>query len=381
MNKWPIKKLGEVASIQMGQSPPGETYNTDSIGLPFFQGKAEFGDEYPTVAKWCNKPTRIAEFDDVLLSVRAPVGPTNFAPGKCCIGRGLAAIRGHAQIDQRYIRYYLKRFENTIASYGVGSTFTAINRKDIESLELPLPDLSEQERLVNLLDEADELRKWRAQADTRTRDLIPAIFQEMFGDPIRNHFNFPVCKLGQICNIVGGGTPSKKKSDYWVGKIPWVSPKDMTGDEIFDSEDHISEMAIKESATNLINQGSILIVTRSGILKHTLPVAINRLPVTINQDIKALIPNDYLESVFLVSQIKILSPTILGLVRVGATVQNIETNALRNMDVLKPPISLQKEFAQRVAEVREMESEQTESRNQLNALFQSLLHRAFEGSL
>src|SRR5216683_900940 len=140
MNRWAIRKIGDCADVQMGQSPPGETYNSEGIGLPFFQGKAEFGEEYPMAVKWCSQPTRIAESGDILLSVRAPVGPTNFALEKCCIGRGLAAIRAKPQAcNQRYLRYYLKRFEADIAARGVGSTFPAINRSDIERLELPLP--------------------------------------------------------------------------------------------------------------------------------------------------------------------------------------------------------------------------------------------------
>jgi len=90
-----IAKLQEVAEIIMGQSPPGDTYNETGDGLPFFQGKAEFGETCPTVKKWCNAPKKIAEAGDILMSVRAPVGPTNLASERCCIGRGLAAIRAN----------------------------------------------------------------------------------------------------------------------------------------------------------------------------------------------------------------------------------------------------------------------------------------------
>jgi len=90
---WVLKKLNDVCNIIMGQSPPGNTYNKDKSGLPFFQGKAEFGVRYPTAVKWCSKPKKVAHKNDVLISVRAPVGPTNIASSECCIGRGLAAIR------------------------------------------------------------------------------------------------------------------------------------------------------------------------------------------------------------------------------------------------------------------------------------------------
>ena len=89
---WSWVKLGVVCEIVMGQSPPSSTYNTDQIGLPFFQGKAEFTELSPVIKKWCSEPKKIAEPLDILVSVRAPVGSSNIANQKCCIGRGLAAL-------------------------------------------------------------------------------------------------------------------------------------------------------------------------------------------------------------------------------------------------------------------------------------------------
>ena len=90
----------------------------------------------------------------------------------------------------------------------------------------------------------------------------------------------------------GGGTPLKSHPEYFTGSIPWVSPKDMKSLVINDSIDHITEEAIAHSTTNLVPTNSVLMVIRSGILKHTLPVAVNSLPVTINQDMKAFVPNE-----------------------------------------------------------------------------------------
>ena len=92
--EWEVASLGDVSYINMGQSPPSETCFDYKNGLPFFQGKAEFGVKYPRVVTWCCSPRKIAEKGDILISVRAPVGDINIAPEKCCIGRGLAAIRG-----------------------------------------------------------------------------------------------------------------------------------------------------------------------------------------------------------------------------------------------------------------------------------------------
>ena len=132
----------------MGQSPPGSTYNEEGEGLPFFQGKAEFGDRHPTVRKWCSAPTKIAEAGDVLISIRAPVGPTNVADRTCAIGRGLAAIRPLAGIPTDFLLHAIRMQEDDLASQGTGSTFTAINREHLDAIEVPLPPLAEQRRIV-----------------------------------------------------------------------------------------------------------------------------------------------------------------------------------------------------------------------------------------
>lgn len=89
---WNIKKLSEFCDILMGQSPPSSTYNLNKKGLPFFQGRKDFGEKYPQKMIWCSEPTRMANDGDVLLSVRAPVGDVNVAIEKCCIGRGISSL-------------------------------------------------------------------------------------------------------------------------------------------------------------------------------------------------------------------------------------------------------------------------------------------------
>ena len=105
-----IKKLKECCTIIAGQSPASKYYNTTGEGIPFFQGKTDFGEMYPQIRVFCTQPTKITEKDDILLSVRAPVGPTNLAPGKVCIGRGLTAIRPDKTLDLKYVLYFFRYF-------------------------------------------------------------------------------------------------------------------------------------------------------------------------------------------------------------------------------------------------------------------------------
>ncbi|MFN3188874.1 MAG: restriction endonuclease subunit S [Candidatus Paceibacteria bacterium] len=126
-NGWVLAPLGDIVDVVQGQSPSSSSYNDDMLGMPFFQGKTEFGEMYPTVRKWCTEPQKIAEKDSILISVRAPVGPSNIAPYDCAIGRGLAALRALAGCEPKYFLYLIRRFEKDLAALGTGTTFEAIS--------------------------------------------------------------------------------------------------------------------------------------------------------------------------------------------------------------------------------------------------------------
>jgi type I restriction enzyme S subunit len=142
---WVWTTIGEAFEVILGQSPPSSSYNTDGTGLPFYQGKAEFGDVYPTPVKWCSEPKKIAEAGDILISVRAPVGPTNLCREKSCIGRGLSAIRPRAGMPNLY---FLWGIEQDWQSKATGTTFSAISGKVLREQEVPLAPLPEQRRIV-----------------------------------------------------------------------------------------------------------------------------------------------------------------------------------------------------------------------------------------
>ena len=166
----------------------------------------------------------------------------------------------------------------------------------------------------------------------------------MFGDPISNDKGWNTDPLTAVCSrIYGGGTPSKSHPEYFEGSIPWVSPKDMKSDVITDSIDHITEEAIANSTTNLVPEGSVLMVIRSGILKHDLPVSINAVPVTINQDMKAFVPGENITASFLRNYFKAIELDVLAGVR-GVTADNIDFKAFQHRKIIVPPIHLQEEF-------------------------------------
>lgn len=205
-----IKKLKDCATIIAGQSPESKYYNTDGIGMPFFQGKADFGDLYPTIRVYCSQPTKIAEKDDILLSVRAPVGPTNLSPGLVCIGRGLTAIRPSPEINLRYLLHYFRFFETKLSAQGTGTTFKAITQATIKNLDVPVPPLSEQERIVarieELFSQLDASVAELKMAKERLKAYQQAVLKEAFGK-VTTHTPF-----GEIIDARLGKMLDKEKN-------------------------------------------------------------------------------------------------------------------------------------------------------------------------
>jgi len=185
--KWEARKLSDptIAEVTMGQSPPSSTYNNQGNGLPFYQGKVDFSEIYlKPPQKWCSKPTKVALKNDVLISVRAPVGPTNICKEKSCIGRGLAAIRAKENLDNFYLFYWFRYNEPEIVNFGQGSTFGAIKKDYLENFKIPLPLLSEQKKIVayldNLREKVEKLKQIQQKQLEELTELKQSILAKAF---------------------------------------------------------------------------------------------------------------------------------------------------------------------------------------------------------
>lgn len=368
--------MGDLTLIVMGQSPPGHTYNTDGCGLPFFQGKAEFRDEHPEVQKWCDTPLRIAEAGDVLLSVRAPVGPTNVAGERCCIGRGLAAIRPKtARLVPRFLRYVFTAFESQIAQQGAGSTFDAIGRSVIESLDLPLPPLPEQERIVRILDEVEALRRLRAQADERCSKLVSALFDEMFGDPEDGWRND---KFGNVGSLDRGRSQHRPRDEsaLFGGSYPFIQTGDVANSagRITTFTQTYSERGLAQS--RLWPAGTLCITIAANIAR----TGILGFDACFPDSVVGFIPGDHIAVEYVQAWLQTIQKA-LEYEAPQAAQKNINLKTLRELDLIVPSLGLQRTFAARVAEIRQLEAAQAASRQRIDDLFQSLLHRAFQGEL
>ncbi|WP_219063375.1 restriction endonuclease subunit S [Pseudomonas sp. UMAB-08] len=176
---WRYSTIGQSFILTMGQSPPGSTYNETGDGLPFYQGRTDFGFRFPEQRVFCSAPTRLAEAGDTLISVRAPVGDVNIALESCALGRGVAGIR-HPEGHQSFAFYSIRGLKKHFELYdGEGTVFGSINKKDFQTLPIVLPSeavLRLFEEAVAPLDVAIKLNEQELRLLTEIRDtLLPKL--------------------------------------------------------------------------------------------------------------------------------------------------------------------------------------------------------------
>src|SRR3989344_495064 len=356
---WGWKKLGEVADIIMGQSPPSDTYNEKQEGLPFFQGKAEFGTRFPEVRKYCSKPVRIAEQNNILMSVRAPVGSLNIANQKCCIGRGLCAINPSNSLNYLFLYHFLKSIERSISEKGEGSTFTAINRKTIENIEIPVPPLQTQQKIVSILERAESLKQKREQANEETNKIIQNIFYKMFGDPHLNEKGFEILSGKDIFILSSGKfNPTKNLDESY--SYPTYGGNGVTGN----SKEYLIDF-------------DTIVIGRVGAYCGSVYKTKGKIWITDN----AIYLKEILKNVNLDYLLYFFKTQNLNKFSAQSGQPKITQKPLENMKIPLPPISLQNQFASIVEKIESIKAKQSKATSEINTLFDALMQKAFKGEL
>ena len=291
----------------------------------------------------------------------------------------------------RVRKEYSARFVNYLlcsgylrARYG-GISYGSVPRKrrtavrDFLNLAIPRqPALAEQERIVKLLDEADELRKLRAQADRRTAQLLPALFHQMFGDPISNPKGWPQSSFAEVGKLDRGRSRNRPRDEpsLYGGKYPFIQTGDVANanGEIKTFTQTYSEKGLAQS--RMWPAGTLAITIAANIGK----TAILTFPACFPDSMVGFIPGEKV----LVDFVRCWLVTMESHLEEAApqmAQKNINLQILSELTIPVPPLPLQKEFAQRVTEIRALESAQAASRLHTEKLFQSLLHKAFNGEL
>jgi type I restriction enzyme S subunit len=374
MKRWPIKPLIEVCSPK--QWPTVSTAELTKTGFPVYGANGQIGHyhsynhEEPTILITCRGAT---------------CGTLNISPPRAYVtGNAMALDNPRLDIiDFRFFYYAL--LERGLGDTINGAAQPQITRASLSRVSVPVPPLIEQKRIVKLLDEADELRKLRAQADRRTAALIPAIFHEMFGDP-----NFPKVALRELAtkernSLTNGPFGSDLlSSELTDSGVPVIYIRDISSGS-YERKSTVCVTPAKAIELEFCNAkpGDVL-VAKVGTPPGIAAVYPAKEPhAIVTQDVIRIRPN--LERALPVYIEGFINSSLgLGEVRnitIQATRQRFSLGQFKEIKVQVPPLSLQKEFAARVSEIRAVQTEQAVGRCRLDDLFQSLLHRAFQGEL
>lgn len=386
---WSSVKLKDCCTVVGGATPKRNIEEYWGKDVPWVTPKdisqlnhsvLEDAPEYISQKGYESCATYLLPKDSVLLTSRAPIGNVAIAGREMCTNQGFKSLVPGDQVDGAYLYHCMKFSAQRLDALGNGATFKEVSKKVVEEFEIPLPPLAEQKRIAAILDKADAIRRKRQQAIQLADEFLRSVFLDMFGDPVTNVKGWDVKPLNEACNVQGGGTPSKSNNEFWGGDIPWVSPKDMKSRYICVSKDSITAEAIKKSSTKLINPGSILMVVRSGVLKHTVPLGIVTKRLTINQDMKAFKPNEGLETNYLYYCLKCFSNYLLGTVR-GTTADNLSSDVLNNLEIPHPPMEMQESFVKLMELHKDNQVRMRVHGEDACIAFNSLSQKAFSGQL
>ena len=375
-----MPRLDDVCAITMGQSPDSSTYNKECNGLPFFQGNADFGESHPSVRMWCSEPSKIARENDILISVRAPIGALNIANCECCIGRGLAALTVNNDICTReYLWYALSSKIDELNSKGTGSTFKAVNKSTLSETEIPLPPLDEQRHIAATLDKVTDLITKRRQQLDKLDELVNARFVEMFGDPVSNPYdwnlrgllqlgdckngmNFHSTDIGVNVHCLGVGDFKNLSCISDTSKLPTVSLTGMPSDEY------------------MLKDGDIVFVRSNGnkaLVGRSLVVYPATTPTTFSgfcirfrlhcDEVKA----DYLLRVLKTDSIR---KKMAGR---GANIQNLNQKILGELQIPVPPLDLQNQYTGFVEQIEKTKVTISHSLERLETLKKALMQEYF----
>ena len=395
---WLPVKLIDISTLNMGQSPSSSDVNDFGEGIVFFQGKAEFGKLHPTARKFCTAPKKIAESGDILLSVRAPVGPTNVANQKTAIGRGLAAIRAERNaVDPRFLLHYFRCIEPWISLQGTGTTFKAVSGAFLKELNAVLPALAEQKVI------ADKLDTLLAQVEnTKIRlERIPQILKRFrqsvlaaavsgrlteewrSGDNPEQTFK----KLGEAGIEVKTGPfgSALHKSDYVNGGIPVINPMHISDGTIKPSEAMtISHQKYTSLEAWHLRKGDV-VVGRRGEMGRASVVESDEPQLCGTGSMILRVGEDALPKYL---EIILRSPTAVSYFNsasVGSTMVNLNQKVIKNLEVYFPSLSEQTEIVRQVdqlfAHADRIEQQVNNALARVNNLTQSILAKAFRGEL
>jgi type I restriction enzyme, S subunit len=394
-----IVSLDVCATVHPGQHILENAYNRQGDGIGYLTGPADFGDISPIICRWTNEPKAWSLPGDVLITVKgAGVGKSNLAPDcKVAIGRQLMAIRPRHGLDQHYLFFFLQHVFEDFQEAALGATVPGLGRSGIESLEIPLPPLVEQERIAARLTEqlaAVERARAAALARLAAAEALPAAYyREAFGDvapfsaaplppqePTQPGWHWHL--LTKLARLATGHTPSRREATYWGGEIPWLQLPDIRavdGRRVLETSEHTNSVGIENSSSVLLPGGTVC-MSRTASVGF---VTIMGRPMATSQDFVNWICGPDLDPDFLMLAL-IRSRKEIRDLGSGATHHSIYFQSVLAFSVCVPDITKQRRIAadlsHRLAETDRLSAVVRDELAAIEALPAALLRDAFNGN-
>ena len=381
---WELRRLAEVAHINMGQSPPGSSYNQEGIGLPLVGGASDLGELYPSPSKWTSQPSKISKAGDIIICVRATIGDLNWADGEYCLGRGVAGLTAGERVEPRFLFYYLRSQHDELNAKGIGSTFKQISKSTLQELFIPLPPLPEQRRIVARIEELteriDAARRLRAEAVEEAAAILPTALAEVFGEAAEKEWEFKIIKEVSK-RVINGSTPSRKVADYYGGDIAWVSPADLSGQKyVSSSKETLTRKGLQEGGARLVPKDAVLVSCTASLGK----AAIAECDLTTNQQINSVVLKEFVLPEFFYYLALTLEP-VLRRLSTKATVAYVSKTKFETIEVPIAPLSEQRRIIEYLdgvqVKVEAIRRCQAETQQEIEAMTGAVLERAFRGEL
>ncbi len=388
--KWPEFNLSKLTRQFISGGTPStkkQEYWSGDIpwitGADFFDGEVVIGRRYINKNAVNNSATHIVPVGSILMVTRTSVGKIAIAPVDIAISQDITGIVPRQVVNSKFLVSAIRQRMDIILAAQRGATIKGVTRGDIKQLSIPLPPLSEQRRIVEILDQADALRKKRFEADTKAARILPALFFKMFGDPATNPKGWNSGKFGDVIETqYGTSTKANTNGDG----LPVLRMNNIDSDGHLDIADlKYVVLSKKEQERYALIEGDILfnrtnskeLVGKTGLWQGDIEAVPASYLIRMRVDREQILP----EFIWAYMNCPFIKQMLLNKARRAIGMANINAKELRSLPLILPAKEHQKAFVKKLDSVEQLRAQRKKNGEAINRLFATLLHRAFTGDL
>ena len=384
--KWDLVKLGDVCGILSGFAFKSSEFNKDGKGFPLIKIGDAGRNSFNTFYSGKYDPKFVMQTGDVLVGMSGDFYCCRWTSGEALLNQRVCRMEPQVgKLNKDYLLRYLPILLEELERSTPAFTVKNLSTKDLADAKIPLPPLAEQQRIASRLDAADQLRARRRESLSRLDALTHALFLEMFGAALREP---PIAlnpqiqngerweKLTNVARLVTGHTPSRRHPEYWDGDIPWISLTEIRKLDCkvaYDTSEHATAKGIANSSAVVHPAGTVCFSRTASVGFVTM---MGR-EMSTSQDFVNWICGDEIDPTYLMFALRYSRESLRALSS-GSTHKTIYFPTVEEFRVYLPPLSLQLQFAERLAQIEVVRARMDSSRLELDALFASLQSAAFE---